>query len=456
MARKSPTILQEELYSPDEETTREDDARMFDLDVEKEAPFLRAQKRVSARRGTLPKKTATRLLWAALGVTVLVLGVIAAAAAYHYGERDWRFRVDSSDDIETSGLQNVTRAQVMDVMGGDIGRNIFFIPLAQRQAQLEQIPWVQSASVMRFVPNHLRIVIHERTPVAFARVGSKILLVDAAGTLMDLPQKRTYSFPVIVGMSPNEPLSTRAARMEIYNDLVSQLDSAGGRYSQDISEVDLNDPDDVKVLTTGPDGEVLIHLGSSDYLNRYKIYVAHVREWRQQFSKIDSVDLRYDRQIVVNPDLGNLKPQAPLSANAARAAMAAGVKQAALVNYEHIAASASATAAAKSNSWPKKMPVNAEAKPLAPHTAKPATSKWARKPAVIKPKPQVHVARKPAAHTSHPRGRVERASLNKAASAPRTKARLKATAHSANASHGATAKKSSKPSPSIPKDRNQE
>jgi cell division protein FtsQ len=456
MARKSPTILQEELYSPDEEMSREDDARMFDLDVEKEAPFLRAQKRVSARRGTLPKKTATRLLWATFGMTMLVLCVIAAGAAYHYGERDWRFRVESSDNIETSGLQNVTRAQVMEVMGGDIGRNIFFIPLAQRQAQLEQIPWVQSASVMRFVPNRLRIVIHERTPVAFARVGSKILLVDADGTLMELPQKKTYSFPVIVGMNQNEPLSTRAARMELYDDLISQLDSAGGRYSQDISEVDLNDPDDVKVLTTGPDGEVFIHLGSSDYLHRYKVYVAHVREWRQQFSKIDSVDLRYDRQIVVNPDLGNLKPQAPLSANAAKAAMAAGVKQAALVNYEHIAASASAAATAKSNPWPK--PVKAEAKPLAPHAGRPATSKWARKPAVSKAKPkyQTRLVRQPGAHTAHPPRRVERASLTKSVNT-RTVIRLKPTnAHAANAPHAMITKKSSKPSPSIPKEQNNE
>jgi len=346
----------------------------------------------------------------------------------------------------------------MEVMGGDIGRNIFFIPLEQRQAQLEQIPWVQSASVMRFVPNRLRIVIHERTPVAFARVGSKILLVDAAGTLMELPQKKTYSFPVIVGMSPNEPLSTRAARMEIYNDLISQLDSGGGRYSQDVSEVDLNDPDDVKVLTTGPDGEVLIHLGSSDYLHRYKIYVAHVREWRQQFSKIDSVDLRYDRQIVVNPDLGNLKPQVPLSANAAKAAMAAGVKQAALVNYERIAANASAEAAAKNNTWPKKLPVKAEAIPAASHAGKTSTSKWARKPAVIKAKPkyQARVVRQPAAHVAHPARRVERASLTKTANARRMTKPMPARAHSANAPHAVNAKKSSKPSPSIRKDQDQQ
>ena len=81
-------------------------------------------------------------------------------------------------------------------MGEDIGRNIFFVPLAQRKLQLEQIPWVESASVMRFVPNRLRIEIHERTPVAFARIGSHISLIDAGGTLMELApgSKRKYSF----------------------------------------------------------------------------------------------------------------------------------------------------------------------------------------------------------------------------------------------------------------------
>ena len=43
-------------------------------------------------------------------------------------------------------------------------------------------------------------------------------------------------------MNPGEPLSTRTARMKIYNDLVSQLDSGGAHYSQDLSEVDLSDP----------------------------------------------------------------------------------------------------------------------------------------------------------------------------------------------------------------------
>src|SRR5277367_6712358 len=119
MARKSSgTILQEELYpasaehshheSPREEI---DDARLVDLDVAEESPFLRGQKRVSARRSSLPRKTASRLLWASLATAVLCVIAIAAAGLYEYGERSWRFRVDSSDNIDVAGMQNVTKAQ---------------------------------------------------------------------------------------------------------------------------------------------------------------------------------------------------------------------------------------------------------------------------------------------------------------------------------------------------------
>jgi len=344
MARKSSgTILQEELYPSSAghshiESPREalDDARLVDLDVAEESPFLRGQKRVSARRSSLPRKTASRLLWASLAAAILCVVAIVAAGLYEYGQHSWRFRVESSDNIEVTGMQNVAKAQIMEVMGADIGRNIFFIPLAQQKAQLEQIPWVESASVMRFVPNRLKVEIHERTPVAFARVGPRISLIDAGGTLMELPHNHKYSFPVILGMNPGEPLSTRAPRMKSYNQLVQDLDSSGARYSQDLSEVDLSDLENLKVRVNDPVGDVLVELGSSEYLKRYRTYVSHVQEWRQQFQKLESVNLRYDNQVIVNPDM--VKPEtqgrpklAALAPSAAKAAVAAGVKPAALI-----------------------------------------------------------------------------------------------------------------------------
>jgi len=376
VARKSSsTAIQEELYplpgvSQHEAPEREpfDDARLVDLEAEQESPFLRGQKRVSVRRGTFPKQTANRLKWAALALIALAILGAAGASLYGYGKHSWRFRVDSSDQIEVGGAQHVAHAQIMEVMGGDIGRNIFFVPLAQRKQQLEQIPWVESASVMRFVPNRLRIEIHERTPVAFARIGSHVSLIDAGGTLMELAPggKHKYSFAVIAGMNAGEPLSTRAARMKIYNQLVRELDSSGARYSQELSEVDLTDTDDVKVLAADANGEVLVHLGSGNYLQRYKTYVTHVQQWRQQFDKLESVDLRYDGQIIVNPDLNGMARQPALTPAAAKAAMAAGVKTAAIVNYEKYVTHPAAPAPAKKEA---KLRVKAGPKAAVHHAA---------------------------------------------------------------------------------------
>ena len=51
-----------------------DDARLVDLEAEQESPFLRGQKRVSVRRGSIPKKTANRLKWVALALAILAVG----------------------------------------------------------------------------------------------------------------------------------------------------------------------------------------------------------------------------------------------------------------------------------------------------------------------------------------------------------------------------------------------
>lgn len=307
-----------------------DEPRMLDLDAEEESPFLRGQKRVPVRRGPLPRKAANRLKIAV--VVVLLLGGLLGAGAlfYKYGTSSWRFRLDSSGNIEITGIHNVSRAQVLEIMAADVGHNVFSVPLAERKHQLEEIPWVESATVMRFLPDHLKVEIRERTPVAFVQIGSKIALIDAVGVVMDLPagNPQKYSFPVIVGTSASEPRSTRASRMKIYTALVRDLDSTGADYSHQLSEVDLSDPEDVKVTVADPDGAVLVHLGASGFLNRYGIFVAHLKEWRAAYPHLESVNLRYDGQVILNQDSTSAapatvplpagKPSAPSTAAPAR------------------------------------------------------------------------------------------------------------------------------------------
>jgi cell division protein FtsQ len=313
------------------------DARMLDLDDEEESPFLRGQKRVPVRRGALPRKAASRLKIALICASVVVGAGLIWFGLHQYATQSWRFRIDSSDNIAITGASKVSRAQIMEVMAGDIDRNIFFVPLEVRKKQLEEIPWVQSASVMRLLPDRLKISITERIPVAFVELNSHIELIDAQGVIMEqLASPSTgYSFPVIVGMSDAEPLSTRAARMKMYVRLMKELDASGAHYSRDLSDVDLSDPDDVKATVTDAHGAVLVHLGSSNFLEKFQTYVTHVQEWRAQFQRLQSVDLRYEHQVIVNPDpiretaptvnsqakaTADVKPAAPATKKAAHKA----------------------------------------------------------------------------------------------------------------------------------------
>src|SRR6478609_8106672 len=290
----------------------------LDLDLDgEEAQFLRTNKRVPVRRNAIPKKAASQLKIAGVIAAVVVACGGLSAWAYGYGMTSWRFRIQSSDAVEITGVKNASRAHVMEVAGADIGRNVFFVPLDERKKQLEQIPWVQEATVMRLLPNRIAVTIHERTPVAFAQIGSRISLIDANGVVMGLPANRQtkYSFPVIRGITDTEPLSSRAAAMKIYNRLVSELGGTDGEsetsssgpnggtnYVKQLSEVDLSDPENVKVTANDPGGTMVVHLGKEDFLPRYKLYVNHIAEWRQQFQNVQSVDLRYEGQVIVNPD----------------------------------------------------------------------------------------------------------------------------------------------------------
>lgn len=389
MARKnlSTTPREEFDFTPVEPVRADmDDARMLDLNVEEESPFLRAQKRVPVRRGPLPRKTADRLKLALVAVFMLAVAGTMAGFAYNYGAHSWRFTINSSDDIQISGTQNATRGQILEVMGADIGRNAFFVPLTDQKKKLEEIPWVESATVMRFWPNRLKVDIRERTPEAFARIGSKIALIDGNGVVMDLPGsgRKKYSFPVIVGLGTAEPLSKRAASMKIYESLIRSLDSGGANYSKDLSEVDLSDPADVKVGVANSSGVVVIHLGASNFQERYRVYVAHAQEWQQQYEKLEAVDLRFDHQIVVNPDMSAIGQQ-PLSKATVRAAVAAGASPVVLSSTAAHKAEAKPAAGIKGSSGNKAAsaikPVSASSKAHRHHARRSAKHVAPKKPA---------------------------------------------------------------------------
>jgi cell division protein FtsQ len=260
-----------------------------------------------------------RTLWGRIfgGLLLLVLlGGIAGALLFvrNFFLHDERFVLQSTASIEIVGNTHITRDQLLDIFGDDLERNIFKVSLADRRGQLEALPWVQRATVLRLLPDRLRIVITERTPVAFVRQGTQIGLVDASGVLLDMPPNVAgapqYSFPVITGINASDPLSTRAARMQLYTRFTTGLDSTGEKVSAKLSEIDLSDPEDVKALIPEGWADILVHFGDTDFLARYQRFQQLLPEWRTQYPKLASVDMRYDRQVVLEMQPGATAPTA--------------------------------------------------------------------------------------------------------------------------------------------------
>jgi cell division protein FtsQ len=220
-----------------------------------------------------------------------------------YLGRDSRFRISGAGNIEATGLTQVSRAEMLPVFGEDIGRNIFFVPLNERRKQLEAIPWVERATVMRLLPDQIHVTVIERQPVAFVRQGQQVGLVDADGVLLSMPPammaQHNYSFPVVTGIEPSQPLAMRKARMAVYERLLGELDANNQHLSEQISEIDLTDPQDARVLMPEQGTDILGHFGDDRFLERYQRYKAHIAEWRQQYPKLAAVDLRYDSQVVL-------------------------------------------------------------------------------------------------------------------------------------------------------------
>ena len=264
---------------------------------------MRARRRVPVRRGMLPKTQTGRILFAVAFVSALALSVALWFAARNFFRDDPRFRINSASYIQSVGNSQVTRAELLSVFGSDIGRNVFFVPLDERRKDLEQLPWVGSATVMRLLPNQLRVSIVERVPVAFVRSGDTIKLIDAHGVLLNMPpammEVKHYSFPVVTGVSARDPLTVRSARMHFYQQFIGDLDAGAGKVSGQLSEVDISDPEDIRALLPAQGSDILVHFGDGSFLERYRRYQQHLAEWERQYPHLASADMRYDNQVVL-------------------------------------------------------------------------------------------------------------------------------------------------------------
>jgi cell division protein FtsQ len=285
----------------------ESDAYRPELIADEEPRYLRRQKPVEIRR----KKFSGRgwpfyrrvLVFTAAGVACLTVAV--------YGTQFLLYSPSmlllKPDQIDLNGNHIVSREAVLQQFVHDRNQSVLRVPLDTRRSQLEQIPWVESASVQRILPNRLRVEITERTPIAFARNGNELAVIDAHGVILDRPRDEDLRFPIVSGVSEDLPRDQREKRMQTFDEFMKDAELVRGGSSDRVSEVDLSNPKDLRVVMTGlasaTDSQaVTIHFGSGEFTGKYKMLVDNFSQWQANAGHVQSIDLQYSRQVVVNPD----------------------------------------------------------------------------------------------------------------------------------------------------------
>ena len=273
------------------------------LDSEEESPFLRRQKPAPVRRRRSWGPVRWILFVAAVLLPVGALGYFLVVFAFS----SHVFVLSAPDDIVVKGNRFVSREEVVGVLGLPLGggrkagTNVFRISLDSKRRLVETLPWVRLAAVTRLLPHSLLITVTERVPVGFASLGGRVTLVDGDGMLLEKPENGVFDFPVISGLEKLSSLEERRARLALFQEFMGQIGTEAPRAGWMISEVDISDSEDLKALLILGHETVQVHFGNKEFLTRFRSFLELLPELRKSNDRIDSVDLRYRNQIVVNP-----------------------------------------------------------------------------------------------------------------------------------------------------------
>ena len=278
-----------------------------ELFADDEPRYLRRQKPLEIRRKKFGAKSWSfyrRLsFWILIAAATITLGVFVVRFALYSPQ----VQLMKSEQIDLAGNHIVARESLVNVFYPDRGKSVLTIPLDKRRADIEKIKWVESASVQRILPNRVRVEITERTPVAFVRNGSEIALIDAHGIILDRPGELDMRFPVVIGITDALPRDEAERRMQIYQELLRDLNIVNADSANQLSEVDLSNPKNVRIVMAGIPGvnatqAVNIRFGSGDFTSKYRTLVENFAHWQADSGCVRSVDLQFTRQIVLNPD----------------------------------------------------------------------------------------------------------------------------------------------------------
>jgi cell division protein FtsQ len=247
------------------------------------------------------------IAWTAAAAVALVVFLYGFHTLEQFLIRDGRFTLNlpksgaeaAANSLQIAGSTHASASAIEAVFEEDFGRSVYLIPMSERRASLRNVDWVKDASVARFWPNRILVGVTERKPVAFVTEGSRSVsgrpaLIDEEGVILPPAQDR-FTLPVLLGVSVLDPLPVRHERVQRLLGLLKDL----GNASQAVSEVDVSDPDNLKISEPFDGHLVTLLLGDRNFAVRHQNFVNYYAEIRKKLPGSVVLDLRLEDRITV-------------------------------------------------------------------------------------------------------------------------------------------------------------
>lgn len=258
-------------------------------------------------------------MWRIAGVTVFTAATAVGLAASlvkveEFVIEDRRFALPPpreagapSPGLRLEGVKQTPVVDIAAVFRQDYGRSLYLCPIAERRRLLLAIDWVREASVSRIWPNRLVVRIEERTPVAFVRLqdgaAPRAALIDADGVLLRLPARFSARLPVLTGIQSTQSEAERRERVQLFlrasRDLGPAMDA--------ISEVDVADPANLKLLRQQDGRLITLLVGAEDFRRRLERFARGYAAIQARHPQASVFDLRVPGEIIVSEYAGAVR-----------------------------------------------------------------------------------------------------------------------------------------------------
>jgi cell division septal protein FtsQ len=256
----------------------------------------------------------------------VVAALLATLALYEVVSTIVRTNMLAVRYVSVDGNERMSTGAILGVLDDIRGAGILTVDLEACRARLKRSPWIAEARVHRVLPSTIRVEVEERDPIGVGRIGDQLFLVDETGTIIDEfgPGHASLDLPVIDGLTagPRDAATlVDPARAALAARLLRSLKSVP-QISRRVSQIDVADVRDAAVILDGD--PAILRLGHERFAERVQLYVDAAERLRESVVDIDSVDLRFGRNVYVRPRPGRARETLAQGAPATRRARPAG------------------------------------------------------------------------------------------------------------------------------------